>query len=247
MIPLQPEDGPGSAGECAIHPAGRLLATPTLRGLLLSDLATGRRLAFLTASGLCRSPRFDSDGSLFAVAGRRAVRWPTIAAGNRIRFGPAERLNLPAGENLDISSDGRFVGMAAINQSAVLDRQTSKVTMLEPQRDVRHVAVHPDGSLVASFGFGSAGFRLSTTDSGKPVEFAGTATVCAAAFFTPDGGYVITWHGSLPQLQLWSMPDCKLVRELGAAAHSASARTAAMSPSRKPTARFESRGSATGR
>jgi WD40 repeat protein len=213
VIPLLPEDGNGSAGECAIHPAGRMLVTPTARGIVLNDLATGRRLGFLLTAGICWHPRFDTAGNLFVVAAYRAVRWPATAEGNHIRFGPAEHLNLPSGETLDISSDGRFVAQAARNGSAVLDRQTRKITILRPQDDTRHVAINPDGSLIASFGWSTGGLRVWNTESGKLLEVVGTEP-WGFGRFTPDGKHLITASRG-PQVQLWSMPDCKLVRDLG--------------------------------
>ena len=42
ILPVQPEDGMTS--EIAVHPGGRLLATTTDRGILLSDLVTCERL-----------------------------------------------------------------------------------------------------------------------------------------------------------------------------------------------------------
>jgi WD40 repeat protein len=214
VIPLLPEDGLGLAGECAIHPAGRMLATPTVKGIALHDLATGRRLGFLTTTGACQSPRFDSAGNLFAVADHRALHWPTNAEGDRIRFGPAERLNVPACTNLDISSDGRFVALAGwSNGSAVLDRQTGRITTLKPQDDARHPAINPDGSLVASSGWDTCILRVWNAKSGKLLEVVATEP-WGIGRFTPDGKHLITTSRG-PQLQLRSMPDCRLVRELG--------------------------------
>jgi WD40 repeat protein len=103
--------------------------------------------------------------------------------------------------------------------SAVLDRQTGKRTALKPQGDVRHVAIHPDGSFVVSFGFSTAGFRVWKTGSGELIQVAGTdEDGCTGGLFTADGKHVLTNHLMRAQLQLWSMPDGKIVRELGVAA-----------------------------
>ena len=72
VIPLQTEDGLAVFESLAVHPAGRLLATPTANGIALSDLWTGRRLGFLSAPGVCRVARFDLFGNLFAARDDRS-------------------------------------------------------------------------------------------------------------------------------------------------------------------------------
>jgi WD40 repeat protein/tRNA A-37 threonylcarbamoyl transferase component Bud32 len=214
IIPVQAQDAVATGGEGAIHPAGRLVATPTDRGLILNDLATGRRLGFLPAPGWCDHPRFDAAGNLYVGAGRQCVYWPVTVEGNQYRFGPWEPLSLPRGPTIDVSSDGRYVAQAVYDGSAVLDRRTGKITRMQPQPDVRHVAISPDGSLVASFGWETVGFRVWAADSGKLLEVANTDTFCGG-LFTPDGKYLVVCHLPRPELELWSARDCKLVRTLG--------------------------------
>ena len=109
--------------------------------------------------------------------------------------------------NLDISADGRFVGQAMYYAgSIVLDRQTGKTTAFQPQGDVRYVAVHPNGSLLASFGWAVDGFRLWETKNGKAIH-AGQGSGPWGRF-TPDGKYLIMVSGDL-----CSVPDCKVVRK----------------------------------
>jgi WD40 repeat protein/tRNA A-37 threonylcarbamoyl transferase component Bud32 len=222
VINLLPTEHFGTDGPpVAVHPGGRLSVLPTANGLAMVDLATGQRLGAVPTNGKCTTHCFDSAGNLFAVIDHRATHWPTTTEGNRIRFGPPEQLkNLPTGTWVDVTPDGRFVAMGGSvynDGSAVLDRQSGKVTFLRPQPDVRRITIHPNGSLVASFGFSSEGFRVWQTDTDKPPAVVQSPGSCIGASFTPDGKYVITCHLLQPQLQLWSMPDAKLVRELGPA------------------------------
>ncbi|MGO9110215.1 MAG: protein kinase domain-containing protein [Thermoguttaceae bacterium] len=210
------EDGlPGELGASAIHPKGRLLANHATKGIVLGDLVTGRRVGFLPV-GSGATLRFDSAGNLYGFINHRPHRWPITMEGNRFTIGRPERLDLPAiqGSNLDISSDGRFVAQSIFLGSIVLDRQTGKATPLQPQQDVRYTAVHPNGSLAASFSWNAKGFRLWELASGKLIHAYDEGTIVGGDF-TPDGKYLITRAIGIPDILLWSVPDCRLVRTLG--------------------------------
>jgi WD40 repeat protein len=137
---------------------------------------------------------------------------------NHFKFGRPERVALPLppiDSNLDISADGRFVAQAMFFRAAtILDRQTGKTLTLGPQQDVRHVALHPDGSLLAAFCWGGKGFRLWDTATGKLLHAHDQGHVVNGRF-TPDGKHLLTRSGGVPDIELWSVPDCKLVRKLG--------------------------------
>jgi WD40 repeat protein len=210
---LLPEDGnPHLLGASAVHPSGRLLVNQTSDGIVLSDLATGQRLGSL-ANGKGTTVCFDVNGNLFGSINYQPHRWPITTEGNHFKIGQPERLDLPPTDaRMDISADGRFVVAAVYDGSVLLDRQTGKTTRLQPQEDVRIVAIHPNGSLVASFGWNTKGFRLWEAKTGKLIH-AIDKGYTGRGRFTPDGKYLIATGGS--DIQLWSVPDCKLVRTLG--------------------------------
>jgi WD40 repeat protein/tRNA A-37 threonylcarbamoyl transferase component Bud32 len=211
---LPEDESPVKLGSSAIHPKGRLLANHTTDGIVLGDLATGQRLGFLPA-GKGTTLHFDSAGNLFGYINRQLHRWPIVMEGPRCKIGRPERLNLPEMfTNPDISADGRLVAQPTLTGAVVLDRQTGKTTPLQPQQDVRGVAVHPNGSLVASFSWSAKGFRLWEAATGKLIHAHHQGTVWYGQF-SPDGKYLITGDSG-PDIQLWSVPDCKLVRSLGA-------------------------------
>jgi WD40 repeat protein len=214
VIPIAANDATMSAGSSALHPAGRLLAIPAEHGIILYDLANLNRLGILEAPGRCYDPHFDSSGNLFADAGHRAVRWAATTQGNTTRFGPPERLDIADGPSIDISADGRYVAQSGFGGAAVLDRQTGKVTRFQPQDDPRHVAISPDGSIVAAFGWEGGGLRPWDAATGKLLDVVHTSEACGG-IYTPDGKYIVfTRLGDAP-LELRSMPDCKVVRTLG--------------------------------
>jgi WD40 repeat protein/tRNA A-37 threonylcarbamoyl transferase component Bud32 len=213
---LLPKEGGGYNHASAAHPGGRLVALQqNPQGIVLGDLGTGQRIGFLPV-GKGSTLRFDSAGNLYGYIKNKPHCWPITTAGNRFKIGQAEQLNLPAMySNLDICADGRFVAQAMYyNGSVLLDRQTGKTILLQPQQDVRGVAVHPNGSSVASFSFSAKGFRLWETKAGKLLH-ANDQGNAVVGQFTPDGKYLITSAGGIPDIQLWSVPDCKLVRKLG--------------------------------
>ena len=207
----------GDLGPSAIHPQGRLLASHASNGIVLGDLATGRRIGFLPV-GKGHNLRFDSAGNLYGYINDQPHRWPITTKGGHFTISQPERLDLPAirGSSLNINSDGRFVALSMFAGSAVLDRQTGRTTPLQPQQDVRYTAVSPNGSLAASFGWSVPGFRLWDLASGKLIQAHDEGTV--EGKFTPDGKYLITKPNGIPDILLWSVPDCKLVRTLGISA-----------------------------
>jgi WD40 repeat protein len=221
MTTLLPDDGsPRTLGMSAVHPGGRLLANHASDGIVLADLTTGQRLGLLPAPGNRSVLRFDSVGNLYGYINYQPHRWPITVTGNRLTIGQPERLNLPAlYTHLDISRDGRFVAQAMYAAGAVvLDRQSGKTMRLQPHSDARHIAIHPDGSLVASFGWNTKGFRLWNGASGKLLHAEEEGTFVGGQF-TPDGKYLITVAVGIPDILLWSVPDCKLVRKLGSFAY----------------------------
>jgi WD40 repeat protein len=218
VVPVPTEMGLASPDMCAIHPGGRLLASPTSKGIVLSDLATGKHVGWLPADGTCNSARFDADGNLFAARtpgkgdSMKPTRWPLSVQGNRYQIGAAEVLALPPANDLDVSRDGRIVAVTQFTHSLALDRQTGKTVKLEPQQDARRVAVSPDGSLVATFSWDSEGFRVWETKTGKLVYVDGSGKQ-GKGRFTADGKYLVTAGvGDGSGLRLWSVPDLKLVR-----------------------------------
>ena len=211
---LEGDPTPHKLGNSAIHPAGRLVATQTPEGVLLGDLATGRRIGLVpTKAGTSLS--FDNDGNLFGYVNSVPHRWAVTKEGNRYKIGLAERLALPPMYMcLAISPDGRHVAEPVPGGSMVLDRTTGKTTAFGPQGDVRCVAIDPSSRYLASFGWGVPGFRIWEIGTGKLVQAYDRGGV-GHGKFTPDGKHLVTIANDIPEIQLWSMPDFKMIRTLG--------------------------------
>jgi eukaryotic-like serine/threonine-protein kinase len=206
---------PHKLGNSAIHPASRLVATQTPDGVLLGDLATGRRVGLIpTKAGTSLS--FDADGNLFGYVNRVPHRWAVTKEGNRYKFGAAEGLALPPMYMcLAISPDGRYVAEPVPGGSMVLDRTTGKARAFRPQGDVRCVVIDPSGRHLASFGWSVPGFRIWEIGTGKLVQTYDRGGVSHGKF-TPDGKHLVTIANDIPEIQLWSMPDLNKIRTLGA-------------------------------
>jgi WD40 repeat protein/tRNA A-37 threonylcarbamoyl transferase component Bud32 len=224
LLPLRADDGAGRlAHATAVHPAGRLLATPTSRGIVLTDLSTGKRVGHLPGTDVLFC-RFDAEGNLFAQmpapgGGCQPYRWAVKEKNHRYEFGPAERLKfITAGGSLAVSPDGRFVVGGGHQDVAVFDRQTGKRIALGPQTDVRHVAFHPTEMLVASFEFSSDRFRIWEATTGKLLH-AEDKTGSYIGEFTPDGKFLVVRRAGGTGLTLWSVQDKKYVQELGSVGH----------------------------
>jgi eukaryotic-like serine/threonine-protein kinase len=208
------EESPRKLGSSAIHPAGRLVATQTPDGVLLGDLATGRRVGLIpTKAGTSLS--FDADGNLFGYVNMVPHRWAVTKEANRYKIGIAERLALPPMYMyLAISPDGRYVAEPAPGGSIVLDRTTGKKTSFGPQGDVRGVAIDPSGQYLGSFGWNVPGFRIWEIATGKLVQTFDRGFVSHGKF-TPDGKHLVTIANDIPEIQLWSVPEFKMLRTLG--------------------------------
>jgi WD40 repeat protein len=220
ILPLRDDDGMASFPQSrAIHPAGRLLATPTNRAIILSDLHTGKRVGLLPINNLSFC-RFDARGNLFAQTtsprgGFQPCRYTVKEKNHRYEFGSAERLEFFTGQGLAVSPDGRFVVGGGYEGAAVFDRKTGQRTAL-PQADVRYVVFHPTEPLVACFGFSSGSFRIWEATTGKLLHGEEKAGWWMGEF-SPDGKFLVLRNAEVTRLSLWSVKDKKHVQDLGAA------------------------------
>ena len=140
-------------------------------------------------------------------------RWPISIQDKRYKIGAPEQLAIGNVHGMDVSADGRFVavspGEAALSSTAKPARRVPS----EPQSLVREMAISPDGSLAVSLGYGSEGFRVWDTKSGKLVHVHRKG-LHGRGRFTPDGKHYVS-RATGEDLLLWSVADWKLVRKLG--------------------------------
>lgn len=218
-IPIGHDDGLPVAESLAVHPDGRLLATPSVNGIVFSDLRTGQRLGFVSTQGACSTARFDGAGNLYAIRGTvgrssRVAQWVVKRYGNRYTIGPPMTVGQPGVFGFDISKDGQYVAAAVSFGSLFYDRQAGGLRVVDTRQDLRNVAIIPDGSLVASFTWGPPGFRVWDAKSEKVLLSHPTGNL-GRGRFTPDGKHLVTYGLGESDLLAWSIPDCTLAQRLG--------------------------------
>src|SRR5205085_4146378 len=108
----------------------------------------------------------------------------------------------------------RYLAASVDDGSLILDRDTGTIATHAGQEDVRHVAIHPDGSLVASFPWEQQGFQIWVAKTGKVLLDHPTGNV-GRGRFSPDGKFLISYGWGESDLLAWSVPECKLARKLG--------------------------------
>jgi serine/threonine protein kinase/WD40 repeat protein len=183
-------------GGGAISPDGRLLALcrdgPS-DGIRLWDIRRGEEVAvFDQYASTFTSALFAGDGALLTCGPRGLHRWPPHADG---RFGPAEVLapdNLSGGR-LACSRDGRVIAATRFDAGTlVVHRDNLGLTVrLAPQRDVRQVAVSPDGRWVAAGTWNGTDDGVFVWDSVTGAQVARLPSVdCCALGFSPDGAWL---------------------------------------------------------
>jgi WD40 repeat protein len=177
-------------------PDGRLMASAGNDGVRLWDLALSREITSLPV-GPSESVLFDPDGKSLITAGSSGPqRWPirldaeTTAGGMRI--GPPRALGLAAGSGrVSQSRDGRILAVIQADGLKALDKGSADHRSFEGQRDLRTVAISPDGKWIATGAVrrGSPQVTVWNVQRGKRVwELPGHDN----AAFSPDGRWLVT-------------------------------------------------------
>jgi serine/threonine protein kinase/WD40 repeat protein/tetratricopeptide (TPR) repeat protein len=174
-----------------VHPGGRILASGTIDGVVLWDLARGTEIVFLRI-GLAWNTMFDVSGDLLTNGEAGVWRWPVKLepSSRRFRIGPPRRLPLPGTDCvMSLDRTGRIIATSAHNMAfvAVGDR-TLKVGPLD---DCRSVTVCPDGQWLAtgsSVNGGAAVWKLPEGSQEIKLPVEGAAGVC----FSPNGKWLVT-------------------------------------------------------
>jgi eukaryotic-like serine/threonine-protein kinase len=205
----------------AVSPDGRMLAIGMRKRVGLWDLNHRAPLGELPVGW--SSVGFDASDSLLTYSQAGLLRWTVgndqaeVSADNdRLHVGPPEVLMTGvAGGQLSSSRDGRVAAGSAHDEGAfgVLDGPSRRRIHLGPQRDVRHVAVSPDGRWAATSTFGArnAGtsvWEISTRRRVTSLPASGFSTV----LFSPDGRWLAT---ASVGCEIWSVGSWRLERTIG--------------------------------
>jgi WD40 repeat protein len=208
--------------------------------LYFFDLARGEELAAVAnppGRGALAVGFHRSRGWLIGVtvAGGKADigLWPSRADPEQpglLRIGPPRRVARTMQLGAAISADGRMLAVAKGDEGAVvldLDRPGVEVP-LEPQKDVRYIAISPDGRWVATLSHHASPrhrnvrlWRIRDSRKGEHVHDLPLVSATAARF-SPDGRLLVTatpWS----TCKLWEVGTWRERRDFGSV-------TAAFSP-----------------
>jgi WD40 repeat protein len=194
-----------------VHPAGRLLAARATDGsVVLVDLIAGRQVGTLPIPwGM--PLLWERPEELLTAGTAGILRWPVredpVKSG-RYRFGPREWLLPGSSENVDwgSSADGQTIAAPDRPRGAVVAHRGSpaRTLRLQPQQDVRHCAVSPDGRWVATGSHGTTedfGAKVWNAATGELAKELLVPGLCEVAF-SPDGRWLLTNGGGC---RLWKV------------------------------------------
>jgi serine/threonine protein kinase/WD40 repeat protein/tetratricopeptide (TPR) repeat protein len=173
----------------SVHPGGRLVAGGNEAGVVLWDLETGHEVGFLPLKWTFAW--FEPvSGALWTSSSFNGVnRWPVSPVAGGYQVGPPVRRHVEGHWDRPVSGsrDGRVVALA--NRAGAVVFQGSRIReffLPEPERDIRGVAVSPDGRWVVTIRHVTHEAKLWDVPTGKVVrEFRGPVV------FSPDGRHLL--------------------------------------------------------
>ena len=196
----------GNVGSCQLDPDGRLLAIPARDGVAVVDavvdIVRGEEIA-IRPLGDNWIVGGEPSGALLTHGAAGVVRWPVkvnVAASERV-YGPPERLFSTMTQltgDVGKATDGRVLAFPENKNGArELLLPEGREFQLTPQEDVRHCAVSPDGSWIATGSHGAVkgpGAEVWDARTGRHVC---DLPVAAFSFvsFSPNGKWLLTTGG----------------------------------------------------
>jgi WD40 repeat protein len=214
---------PGDWGPRAldVSPDGRLLASGSLDGARLWDLANFTEVGHLPA-GPTNAVLFHPDGSSLFTNGIGGLqRWPIRREMNRptdqpdrievLQVGPPQALDVPGNwlyAGLSCDNRGRRLSAVDYPRGRVividLDHPGDRLVLEHP--GVAGCALSPDGRWAETHTArnGKEGIKIWDTSDGKPIGWKPPAGE-DFQFFTPDGRWLVTRPPGDAPLRLWQV------------------------------------------
>jgi serine/threonine protein kinase/WD40 repeat protein len=216
VLPVDPAQEVIAQG-LSIAPDSRVLAARSQRGVQFWDLERGDLLVNAGQLGWS-AVEFEADGSLLTFERQGVLRWPSRMDGRRLVLGPHRHLTDAGayGGHLASSRDGRVVVATYFDSGAYafLRDRPGQPIHLGPQRDVRGVAVSPDGRWAAlASHYGPPPYVIVwDVETGRRVNTLDVAQ-SAEARFSPDCRWLAT--SASGSCKVWEVGTWRLAREFG--------------------------------
>jgi WD40 repeat protein/tetratricopeptide (TPR) repeat protein len=196
----------------------RLLATAVGDGIQLSDSATGADLAFLKIAPQTHHVAFDPRGALLTNAPYGVWRWPireVQGPGTALTIGPPEKLyDVGKAGHISVSADGLVSASAMSDDGACILRAGETAPIwVDRHKDIRSVAVSPDGKLVATGSFNNTGVRVRESKGGPPVKELARESNPMRVEFSPNSQWLATGCGE--PCRVWRVSDWQQIMVAG--------------------------------
>jgi WD40 repeat protein/tRNA A-37 threonylcarbamoyl transferase component Bud32 len=216
---------------CAFGPDGRLLAAGMPDGVAFWDLTRKTPLAF-TPLNFAGWILFDATGALLSNGGDGVLRWPVRAGAitTNLQIGPPTKLPLPGSAcQIAQSRDSHVLAIACQEYGGVVlhaERPNhpphptfspaggeGRVRVIRlAHEDLRYIAVHPEGRLVATGSHGRSPLvKVWEANSGRLVKEL-PAHGGSSVNFSPDGRWLATGGGGG---RLWEVDSWREGIDLG--------------------------------
>jgi serine/threonine protein kinase/WD40 repeat protein len=205
----------------AFSPDGRLLASGSLDGARLWDLADSTEVGHLPA-GPTAAVLFHPDGSSLYTNGARGLhRWPIRREMKRAadESDRIEVVQVGPPQYLDVPGNWLYVGLSCDNRGrrlSAVDYPRGRVIVLDPDHPgdrlvlehpgVAGCALSPDGRWAETHTArnGKEGIKIWDTSDGKPIGWKPPAGE-DFGFFTPDGRWLVTRTPGDAPLRFWQV------------------------------------------
>ncbi|MBI3866997.1 MAG: protein kinase [Verrucomicrobia bacterium] len=193
-------------GPVGFAPDGTIVGYSSGNQLKLWDLRSGEEMSS-QFTGWLGAVIFDAAGQNLFLSGLGGVlRWPVHPnqVSRELDLGPPVALT-PSGDfgRAALSFDGKVLAVVGSNRCQIFHADSpGQVIQTEIQPWMRYVAVHPEGTWIATGAWGREGAKVWEGATGRLCKELHTGSYTAVTF-SPDGRWLVT--GSENEYRFWKV------------------------------------------
>jgi eukaryotic-like serine/threonine-protein kinase len=182
------------------HPDGCLQTFAYPSGLGFLNLASGAEVALVPLKNVDQV-EFDGTGAMWTINSKALYRWPVrLVTETLYEIGPPEQVvdNLSMKYWYSRNRDGTVLAFPQFSKGTlvVLRNEGNRRVWLQPQYDVRHCVVSPDGQWVATMSWwpdeSGVDVKIWEAATGRKVKDIPNSQARRVAGFSPDGRWFVT-------------------------------------------------------